>query len=187
MFKALINSLIFLFLVILNMALFIWCVNQLDLGQSPLKRRLLNEVQAEANSYYMPKSVQRIEAVTQIPIRSHSTRIVNYATPQNKSNQQIILQFKPEYIRLEKIERTKLNDFLQRLEIKSYHSAEIYSGTTFSERNSKFSQLAKLRLQSVARIIYPYTQTVKMYYRSSKKEEKILVRFFDPQAEKIDN
>ncbi len=185
MFKALINSLVFLFLVILNMALFIWCVNQLELGQSPLKRRLLNEVQAEANSY-MPKSVQRIEAITQIPIRTHSTHSVNYATP-HKSNQQIILQFKPEYIRLEKIERTKLKSFLQRLEIKSYHSAEIYSGTASSERNGKFSQLAKLRVQSVARIIYPYTQTVKMYYHSSKKEDKVLVRFFDPQAEKIDH
>jgi hypothetical protein len=186
MFKALINSLVFLFLVILNMALFIWCVNQLDLGQSPLKRRLLNEVQAEANSY-MPKSVQRIEAVTQTPILSHSTHTVNYATPQDKSNQQIILQFKPEYIRLEKIERTKLKDFLLSKEIKSYHSAEIYSGTTSSERNGKFSQLAKLRVQSVARIIYPYTQTVKMYYHSYKKENKVLVRFFDPLAEKIDN
>ena len=184
MFKALINSLVFLFLVILNMALFIWCVNQLDLGQSPLKRKLLNEAQAEANSY-MPKSVQRIEAVTQRPIHNHSSHTVNYdATPQNKSDQQIILQFEAEYIRLEKIERTKLKDFLQRLEIKSYHSAEIYSGTTSSERNGKFTQLTKLRVQSVARIIYPYTQTVKMYYRSSNSENKILVRFFDPQAEK---
>jgi len=179
MFKALTNSVILFFLVITNMTLFIWCVNQLELGASPAKRTLFVEVQAKA-SISAQKSVQRIEAVTQRPILNHSTR-TPYAIQQDKPSQQIVLQFKSEHIRLDKTEQVKLENSLQSWDIKTFHSAKIFSGATLSKKNGQLPQLAKLRVQSVARMIYPYTQTVKMYYHSSIEKDKVVVKIFSPQ------
>jgi len=128
MFKAFTNSVILFFLVIMNMTLFIWCVNQLELGSSTVKRTLFVEVQAETSTSAQ-KSVQRIEAVTQRPILNSSTR-TPYAIHQDKPSQQVVLQFKPEHIRLDKTEQAKLENRLQSWDIQIFHSVKIFSGAT---------------------------------------------------------
>ncbi len=179
MFKALIKSVVFFFLVIINMALFIWCINQLDIGSASFKNSLLKDVQAEVKMT-TPSSVQRITAITQRPIYRHSTHTA-HNTPQEKPSQQIILQFKSEYIRLEKTEQDKFEKLLQSLNIKPFHSVKVFSSAADSEENGWLPKLAKLRIQSIARIIYPYTQNVKMYYHSSPIEgDKVVIQFFEP-------
>jgi hypothetical protein len=180
MFKALIKSVVFFFLVIINMTLILWCINQLDIGSSSFKNSLLKDVQAEVKTT-TPSSVQRITAITQRPIYRHSTHTAHNTTHQEKPRHTLVLQFKSEYIRLEKTEQDKLEEMLQSLNIKPFHSVKVFSSAADSEQNGWLPKLAILRIQSIARLIYPYTQNVKMYYHSSSIDgDQVVVNFFEP-------
>ncbi len=164
------------------MALYIWIINQLDIGSSSFKNSLIiKDVQAGVRAT-TPSSVQSITAITQRPIYHHSssTHIV-YNKYQEKPSQQIVLQFKASYIRLEKTEQDKLEERLKALNIKPFHSVKVFSSAAADSEKNGLLQLSQLRIQSVARIIYPYTQDIKMYYHSSSIDgDKVVVKFFDP-------
>jgi hypothetical protein len=179
MFKALIKSVILFILLFFNMAIFTWCINQL-LGQTPLKKTLISNVQAEAPQHKaVPESVPKV--ITQRPIRP--SRHTTPSPHQGKPKQRLVLQFRSIRIHLDTVERIKLEKMLQHLNITPSHSAQIFSGAAHSKNNLLSPQrAAKLRVQNVARIIYPYTQTVKMYYRPSMEEGKVIVEFFEPTA-----
>jgi len=178
MFKALIKSAILFILLFFNMAIFTWCLNQL-LGQTPLKKTLISNVQAEAPHKAVPESVPKV--ITQRPIRP--TRHTAPSPHRGKPKQRLVLQFRSIRIHLDTVERVKLEKMLLRLNITPSHSAQIFSGAVHSKNNLLSPQrAAKLRAQNVARIIYPYTQSLKMYYRPSMEEGKVIVEIFEPTA-----
>lgn len=183
MFKVLINLVVLFILLLINLGLFTWCVNQL-LGPTPLKKTLINNVQAEA-SPRASESVPPIKVITQRPIRPSTYAVPS--TQQGKPHLRLALQFQSTHIRLDTNEHLKLEKMLQRFNISSSHSVQIFSGVALSKNNIPSPQTAKLRAQTVARIIYPYTQTVKMFYRPSLEEGKVIVEFFEPQAPKMGN
>ncbi len=180
MLKAFINSVVLFILLLINMALFTWCVNQL-LDQTPLKKTLISPVQADASPHARKPIVHRgfARPITQQPILNHSTRIASSPTHQGSSLEKIVLQFQAGHIHLKPTERIKLENKLQGFDITTSHAARVLSGAAFSEKSISSPQIAKLRSQNVARIIYPYTQTVKMYYRPSMEEGKVIVEFFE--------
>lgn len=184
MFKTLFNTIVLLILLLVNMALFTWCVNHLEVDQPPLKKTLISNVQAEAPQKKLnPRHVEVVaRSNTQQPLIKSLKPISPSLTHQNESNRRLVLQFKSLQIYLEKAERVKFENQLQRLNINSSHTAQVLAGPTPSENNIQSPQAAKLRALMVARIIYPYTQTVKMYYRPSLEEGKMIVEFFPVQT-----
>jgi len=175
MFKILIKSVVLFILLLFNMALLTWCINQL-LGEPPIKKTLISNVQAEAPP--MSKSIPKV--ITQRPIRKKLHTAPNLH--QGEPIERLVLRFKSIHIHLDKAERTRLEKILRRFSITSSHSVQIFSGAAHSKNNILSPQTAKLRAQNVARIIYPYTQIVKMHYRPSMEVGKVVVEFFEPSA-----
>jgi len=177
MFKILLKPIIVCLLLLFNMAIFNWCVSQL-LG--PSQKNLISSVQAQA-THRIPKSVQRIEIIKQRSI--HSSSKPNIRLPhQGKPTERLELKFQSIRIHLAQTERAKLENLLQRLDIGPEHAIQIFFAPAPYENNIPSPQTAKLRVQTVARIIYPYTQTVKMYYRPSMEEGTVAVEFFEPSS-----
>ncbi len=174
MFKTLTKSVILFFLLLVNIALFTWCVNQLELGQ-PLEKTLISDVEANV-THDKPQYVPRVEVVAPTAQQPTSSDLA----PKSKQNRQLVLQFQSTQNRITQQERVKLEGMLQRLNIKTDHSVQIFSGTAASKNNVQSPQIAKLRAQGVARVVYPYTQTVKMHYRPSLEEGKVIVEFLEP-------
>jgi len=173
MLKALFNTVILLVLLLFNVALFTWCVNQLELDKTEPKKVLITSVQAKSDFKPIAKQV-----ITQRPIRPSK-----YVVPSTHKGQPIgrlHLQFKPTNTKLESEEASKLEDILKKLDINSANSVLIFSGASTSADNIPAPQISKLRVQTVARVIYPHTQTVKMFYRPSIKEGTVVIEFFEP-------
>lgn len=89
------------------------------------------------------------------------------------------LQFTAQRTKLTSVEQTNLLETIQSLKIKNQHQVHIYSGKIPAENNVLFSQKPKLRLQSVARVIYPYTQNITMRSHPSLDAGKIVVDFIE--------
>ncbi len=173
MFKALINTVILFILLLFNTALFTWCVNQLDWDKTKPEKVLIASAQAKSVIKPIAKQV-----ITQRPIRPSK-----YITPSVHKGQPIgslDLKFQTTTTKFEIKERSKLERLLKDLDISSGNSVLIFSGSVTSENNISAPQISKLRVQTVARVIYPYTQTVKMFYRPSIKEGIVIVEFFKP-------
>jgi hypothetical protein len=175
MLKALVKSAILFILLLFNMVLFIWCVNQLEWGKTPFKKTLISNVQAEASPHYRRVPVTPLGPINNKKM-THSTR--------RKPSHQVILQFRSKDIHLDKAEHVKFANMLQRLKISNFHQIKVFFGPAPFENNISSSQTAKLRAQMVARLIYPYTQTVKMSYRSSMEKGKVIVEIFEPPNSK---
>jgi len=176
MFKALIRSITLFFLLFVNMALFTWCVNQF-LDQAQPKKTLISPVQAKVTPL-TPKSRILREPITQrslINELKHTT-----PTQPDKHANQLLLQFQSLNIHLSKAERVKLENKLQHLKITRFHSAKIFIGAALAQNNIPSPQTAKLRAQNIARLIYHYTQSVKMFYRPSMKDGAVIVEFVEP-------
>jgi hypothetical protein len=182
MLKALIRPIIVCFLLLFNMALFNWLVNQL-LG--PSQKTLISSVQAQS-THHLPKSIQRIEMVTKKPIHTPLKQNLQ-SHHQGKPTDRLKLQFQSIHIHLKKTDRVKLENKLRHLDISPEHAVQIFFGPAPYENNISSPQTAKLRAQTVARFIYPYTQTVKMYYRPSIEEGMVIVEFFEPFSAKQKN
>ena len=178
MFKALIRSVVLFFLLLVNIALFSWCVNQLGLGQTQHPKNIISNVQAQTI-----KEVVATSPIIQQPILTNRTQIA-LSTQRAEPIQRLVLQFRSIEFKLERRERVRLEKMFRKLNITPSHSVEIFYGAAVSESNIPIPRTAKLRAQSVARIIYPATQSVKMYYRPTMEEGKVIVEFFAPQTVK---
>jgi hypothetical protein len=183
MFKALTNLSLLFLLVLINMSLFTWCINQFNLNQPTLKKTLISNVQAEATTGTAPiLSVHRVPTsaprliLRQIP---HSTTSQTHG---KEPKQRLKLHFQAIAIQLDKSEQVKLENMLQQLKITHSHATKILFGPAPFTNSVSSPQIAKLRAQNVARVIYPYTQIVKMSYYAALKEGEVVVEFFEPQS-----
>ncbi|MCK5537000.1 MAG: hypothetical protein KAH84_09800 [Thiomargarita sp.] len=174
MFKTFIKVGILFFLLVINISLFTWIVNYISLEFSPLKSIVFNELQA--------KSITTIPINK--PIKKLAINIKNtYNIPIESDNlkQQFMVQFELKNTYLSKNEQNKIEKVLQNLKINSSYSIKILSNVATSDKeHSNFLMITKLRIQSVARVIYPYTQNIKMYYHFPVENDKVMIRIFQP-------
>ncbi len=189
MFKTIFNIIVLFFLLLCNIALFSWCVNQLELDKNPIEKTLISNVQADPPPHQpqvLTVSVLRETVALPKPVLNQSHPLqVAIALPHDNNNSglQIALRFQGNEIYPSQTERARLEAMLQRLNINFSHAVEVVAGgAVASDKNLSSPQTAKLRAQNVARVIYPHTQSIKMAYRSNVEEGLVIVEFFQPQA-----
>ena len=183
MFKALTNLILLFLLVLINMSLFTWCINQFNLNQTPLKKTLISNVQAEATTGATPiLSIHRVPTRTPRLILRQVPHPTTPLTHDKKPKQRLQLRFQSVAVQPDKSEQVKLENMLQQLKITHSHAAKILFGPAPFTNNTSSPQIAKLRAQNIARIIYPYTQIVKMSYHTTLKEGEVIIEFFEPQS-----
>ncbi|NJO16227.1 MAG: hypothetical protein HC877_10890 [Thioploca sp.] len=183
MFKALTNLILLFLLVLINMSLFTWCINQFNLNQTPLKKTLISNVQAEATTGTTPiLSIHRVPTRTPRLILRQVPHPTTALTHDKKPKQRLQLRFQSVAVQPDKNEQVKLENMLQQLKITHSHAAKILFGPAPFTNNTSSPQIAKLRAQNIARIIYPYTQIVKMSYHTTLKEGEVIIEFFEPQS-----
>jgi len=187
MFKTLTNTILLFILLLGNMALFTWCINQLKLGEDSLEKTLISNVQADAVPEHLP--LPEISLQTAQPIQQKIPTLQRLTTLPNKKslNQRIVLHFQPTENQLSKTEQTQLESQLQKLAINPSQSVQVIAGPAPSGNSGISPQSAKLRAQTVARIIYPYTQTIKMLYNPGLEENMVTVEFLQPRPHPKNN
>ncbi len=180
MFKAIIKIFVLFTLIIFNVALLIWGINQLNLNKTVKTEMPAFNKQAQI-SPRTPKIIQKIEVVAHNSIQNDSFSVNSKIKIGNDSEKNLVLQFQPVEIKLNKTETVKLENLLTNLNVNPSYSAKIFFGVALSEKNVPYPQMAKIRAQTIARMIYPYTQTVKMYYRPSMANNQVIVEVSEPK------
>jgi len=178
MFKAIIKIFVLFTLIVFNVALLIWGINQLELNKTIETEMPAFNKQAQVSPNTL-KIVQQIEVVAHNSIKNESFSVGSKIKINSKKH--LVLQFQPVEIELDKTETVKLENLLDNLDVNPSYSAKIFFGVALSEKNVPYPQMAKIRAQTIARMIYPYTQTVKMYYRPSMANNKVIVEVSEPK------
>ena len=179
-------------LLLLNMALFTWYVNHLNLGdsiQASFDQSIVTNAQAEVAPSLPPAVYSSTVAAHPVSANSSSNaptkRVLHpiQSLNNNPSNlleenaNRVILKFKSLHTHLDDSDRERLEEALTRLSVNPEYTVQILSGTEPVENNALSPQSLKLRSQAVARIIYPYTQNIKMQYRPAVKVSTMIVEF----------
>jgi hypothetical protein len=180
MFKAIIKIFVLFTSIVFNVALLIWGINQLDLNKTVETETPVFNPQAQVSSN-TPRMVQQIQVVAHNLIKNDSFSVGSKIKMGNDSKKNLVLQFQPVEIELNKTESLKLENLLAKLNVNPSYSAKIFFGVALSEKNVPYPQMAKIRAQTIARMIYPYTQTVKMYYRPSMANNQVIVEVSEPK------
>lgn len=187
MFKALIKTSIWMVILFANMTLVMWCINHFDWGNDSIEKTLISNVLAEATSEpYTPVPVIHGHIALPKPTLNYSTPLRSVVPHKEKTdqNQQIVINFNSTRTQLEEKELLKFKNLLNRFNVSPSHIVRVLAGPAPSENHIQSPQNAKLRAQAVARIIYPYTQNVKMFYRPSLEMGVVIVEFSQPHTNK---
>lgn len=189
MLKKIIYSIFLVMLLLLNMALFTWYVNHLNLGdsiQASFDQSIVTNAQAEvapslppavysSTAHPAPNGGSNVPAKRVLhPIQSLNNNPSNLL---EENANRVILKFKSLHTHLDDSDRERLEEALTRLSVNPEYTVQILSGTEPVENNALSPQSLKLRSQAVARIIYPYTQNIKMQYRPAVKVSTMIVEF----------
>jgi hypothetical protein len=201
-FKAIVVSLLF----VINMAIFTWFLSYLEVGKPTLEKTpLISNVRADYSSPKPPVAIVTQNLAPQLTQQPTSASVAAVpVTPQNapvkqpasvlrpiqsavKSSQELAfqntsLQFETIATQISSSETLKLETALREARISPSHSVVILVGPAASESNTTSPQTSKLRAQSVARIVYAYTQNIKMLYRPNLEMGRVDVEFYAPKA-----
>ncbi len=195
LFKAILLSVLFL----VNMAVFTWFLSYLEVGKPTLEKTpLISNVQAGYASPKRPLAIvtqnpiQQPAApvpVTQPPVMKQGTSILQPIQSVKQSKE--IAAFRRTSLQFESIstqfvpsEQIKLETALQESHISPSHRVIILVGPAPSESNITSPQTSKLRAQTVARLIYAYTQNIKMLYHPEMEMGRVDVEFYSPKIAK---
>lgn len=183
MFKSLLKLIVLLVLLLGNMALFTWCVNHLEWDNNRIEKTIISNVRAESTTpplVLMMSTMVRDKGAVPKPFLNRSSSLpTTQPQPSSHSNSPFVIRFKGGNLDVAEAERARLVAMLQQLEIGSSHAVEVLAADAAVSENKKMpsSQVAKLRAQNVARIIYPHTQAVKMLYSPNLEEDTVVVKF----------
>lgn len=109
MFKALTNLILLFLLVLINMSLFTWCINQFNLNQTTLKKTLISNVQAEATTGTTPLlSIHRVPTRTPRLILRQVPHSTNPSTHGKEPKQRLQLHFQSVAIQPDENDQVKL-------------------------------------------------------------------------------
>jgi len=171
----------------------------LEVGKPTLEKTpLISNVQA---GYASPKRpvvivtqnpVQQPAApvpVTQPPVVEQKTSVLHPIQSVKQSKE--IAAFRRTSLQFESIstqfvpsEQIKLETALRESHISPSHRVVILVGPAPSESNITSPQTSKLRAQTVARLIYAYTQNIKMLYHPEMEIGRVDVEFYSPKIAK---
>jgi hypothetical protein len=195
MLKALFKAILLSVLFLVNMAIFTWFLSYLDVGKPTLaKTPLISNVQAGYASTKRPVAIvtqppEPQPAVT-APVANPVVKQVSVLQPIKSVKQsKEVAAFRHTTLQFESIstqfvpsERVKLETALQESRISPSHKVVVLVGPAPSESNITSPQTSKLRAQTVARLVYAYTQNIKMLYRPDMEMGRVDVEFYSPKA-----
>ncbi len=175
MFKTTLKFLVLCALLLSNMAIFTWCIDKLELGQTSLDKNLINNV--EAKTAPIMKIVSNHQTGSMKITENTSFNLHPSAPVRERFLQKIVLPFKFLDAELTHSEKKKFQATLKQMNINNSFKIEVFSGPTPTKKKHKLSvQTSKLRAQTVAKMIYPYNPDIKMFYRPNLEEDTVLVQ-----------
>lgn len=181
MLKIIFNTILLFVLIIGNMALISWYINQFALGKASIEKTLIHNVQADA----IPANKDFSYLISQKQQRRSSSSSSTSSEEADTNKEKITLQFKESNIHLDKAEQKRFEEMLKTLNINSSSTILVSVGPAPGGENILTLQTSRLRAQTVARFIYPYTQSVKMRYIPSLEVGIVVVEFFQSLGKKI--
>ena len=176
MFKTALKFLVLCTLLLGNMAIFTWCIDQLGLGQTSLDQGLINNVEAKTPPVIRVVSKNKMDSMR---VTENTSFNLHPTVPKRERLlQKVVLPFKFLEANLTQVESRKFQALLKQMEIDDSFKVEIFSGPTPTKEEQKLSvQTSKLRAQNVARMVYPYNPNIKMFYRPNLDADTVLVQF----------
>lgn len=153
MFKIVRNTTLLFIFIIGSMTLINWYISQSDWVKPPIQKSLIDNVQANVDITYPNYAIQQDFALYHLK-----------PPKQTLNKNSITLQFKETSFHLDSKERERFLAKLKQLNPNRTSHIEILTGLATEGEDSPLSQKIKVRIQEVARLVYPYTQTIKMHY-----------------------
>lgn len=164
-------------LLLSTVVVFTWTLNYLETQDIAWQNQLIPTVQAG----YTPKSppTNQQQPTSQAPLQSAPPVLEPSVLPEKRQvNRKIEVQFPPAAEFLNVNERKKLDGLLKTLELDTTQKIHILATPAPLKKDSiSASRAAKLRAQSVARVVYPYTQHIDISYHADMRPNRVIIEF----------
>lgn len=166
--KLLLKTLLVGGLVLGQLSFLIWIINYLQINTASVpqqEKSLISSAQAESQllAYAAPLSTPYTPTKKNTPhVRSSLSSLQIKLLDKNR----LLLNFPNENFQLNEEERNLLEEQLDSFQIDRSHIVKIYAElpAADSEENLLTRPISKLRAQTLARLIYPYTQNVEIVF-----------------------
>jgi len=181
MFKNIFKSISLFSLLIVNATLFTWYANSPNTENKveTFDKTIISK--AEAKSATISTSPTMVnELKTPIIQKDDLSSFHIQSQGGTNSEQKIMLKFQSLTIQLDTIEESRLESLLKSLNINASYEVHISSGPMPLNDEIDSSQTAKLRAQAVARIIYPHTQKITMFYLPNLASGTVIIDVLQP-------
>jgi len=166
--KLLLRTLLVGGLVMGQLSLLIWLINYLQINavsHAQQEKSLISSAYAESQLLAYAAPLLTPHTPTK-KTTSHSRSSLSSLQIKLLDKSRLSLNFPNENFQLSEEERNLLEEQLDNLQIDRSHIVKIYAElpTADSEENLLTRPISKLRAQTLARIIYPYTQNVEIVF-----------------------
>jgi len=167
MIRTLLSKLFFTsILALANMSFLMWLINDLHLAQLPQAKSLISAVQADGSNLVEPPAnpLPTTSAAPQTQAQSAAQASVTQRLVVTRDGAtQILLHFAPGQAQLQEAERLSFEGNLLEMQLTRGHQVVIYAGPlNETTGHATTPQVAKLRAQNIARVIFPYTQNIRI-------------------------
>jgi len=181
MFKNVFKSVFLFFLLIFNATLFTWYANSPSAGNKVEKfdKTIIADVEAKSATVSALPAISK-QLKTPIISKNAQSSFQIQSQEGSDSQQKIVLKFQSITLQLDSIEESRLETLLDGLNINASHTVHISSGPMPLNDEVDSSKTAKLRAQAVARIIYPHTQKITMFYLPNLAAGTVIVDVLQP-------
>ncbi len=165
-------------LVLGQLSFLIWLINYLHLNPTSIaqQKNLIGNVYAEPQvfTHAAPLAVQPAES-KKAP--SYQRTDISYLQIKTLDNNRLLLNFPNDDFKINEEEQDLLKAQLENFQINRGHTVRIYveTATATPEENLITRPVPKLRAQSVARVIYSYTQKVEIIFTSHQIQAGSLI------------
>lgn len=180
MLKSLLNSLVMFVLLVTLVVVLAWSLDYVESKHSVWPDYLIPDVQAG----YVPVQTLEPQSLLSEQPQTRLSRVVLPVIPQalpqlTANTKRILVQFPRSAELLNHTERGQLNNVLRELNLDQNHAVKILvtPASQSEEDHISSSHVAKLRAQSVARIIYPYTQQIEVQYHADARPNYVIIEF----------
>lgn len=177
MLKTLLNTFVIFMLLLSTVVMFTWVLNYLETQNLAWENQFIPTVQASYTPKTIPTHSQKTEA--QNVEQATAPVLEPSVLPEKRQvNRKIEVQFPPAAEFLSVNERKKLDGLLKTLDLDNTQKIHILATPAPLKTDSiSASRAAKLRAQSVARVVYPYTQHIDISYHADMKPNRVIIEF----------
>lgn len=186
--KLLLRSVLIGSVVLGQLSFFIWLINYLHVNHTPnatvRQESLINNAQAESQmlASYAAPLMSPPQALAPKKTQIYQRTGVSNLQIKVLDKSHLQLNFPNDDFKITEEERDLLEQHLVNLNINQGRTVRLYIDTASnsSEENLITRPVSKLRAQSVARIIYPFTQNVEIVFTSQQHQAGSLVIDVNP-------